>query len=132
MDESIKNEVIKIMIGLVPGLAKVDEAVFDAWVPMAEMFVCKSRFGDKYAQALALYTLHLMFLDGAFKQTTDLSEYSRRIASFALTGEFSQTFSTINNESASIAQTPWGKMYQILLKKKGGGFGLISGIKRGC
>lgn len=132
MDEQLKQEVITIMKGLVGGLKNVDPGVFDAWIPLAEMFVCKDRFGDKYAQALALYTLHLMFLDGAFKQGTDLASYSRRVASFSLSGEFSQTFATINAETSSIRQTPWGKMYEILLKKKGGGFGIITGLHRGC
>ncbi|WP_236528161.1 DUF4054 domain-containing protein, partial [Escherichia coli] len=84
-------------------------------------FVSPSRFGDSYYKALALYTLHLMVLDGAMKQDGDSVEsYSQRVSSFSLTGEFSQTFDRVSSDSTGkeIRQTPWGKMYEILLKKK--------------
>ena len=118
---------------LAPPMKAVDVEVIVAWVDLASEFVSPSRFGDAYYKALALYTLHLMALDGAMKQEGESVEsYSRRVASFSLTGEFSQTFDRVSADSSgkTIRQTPWGKMYELLLKKKGGGFGLISGLRK--
>lgn len=124
----------KFMLTLVPALKRVDPDQVKAFIILASDFVCTSKFGDKYHRALALYTLHSMFLDGALKEESEgIEEYSRRIASFSLTGEFSQTFAAISeNAGNSITSTPWGKMYRTLLMKSGGGFGLIAGIRPRC
>ena len=118
---------------LAPPMKEVDVEVIVAWVDLASEFVNPSRFGKSYFKALALYTLHLMTLDGAMKQEGESVEsYSRRTASFSLTGEFSQTFDRVSSDNSgkAIRQTPWGKMYELLLKKKGGGFGIISGLRK--
>lgn len=124
----------QFMIALAPALKRVDKDQIMAFVLLASDFVCKSRFGEKYHRALALYTLHCMFLDGALKEESEgIEEYSRRIASFTLTGEFSQTFAAVSeNADNSITSTPWGKQYRVLLMKCGGGFGLIAGIRPRC
>lgn len=129
--------VIDQIVKLAPPMSKVDPYLLEAWVELAAEFVCEHRFKNSYTKALALYTLHLMTLDGAMKQENESVEsYSRRIASFSLTGEFSQTFDRVSAASGSektIRQTPWGKMYEILNKKNGGGFGLVTGLRRrGC
>lgn len=131
MNEKILEQIVK----LAPPMRDVSPAIIYAWIELAQDFVCAKRFGDKYAQALALYTLHLMTLDGAMKQEGESVEsYSRRVASFSLSGEFSQTFDRVSNDDSgkSIRQTPWGKMYEQLNRKKGGGFGLVSGLRRRC
>ena len=118
---------------LAPPMKAVNVEIIAAWIDLASEFVSPSRFGDAYYKALALYTLHLMALDGAMKQEGEnVESYSRRVASFSLTGEFSQTFDRVSADSSgkTIRQTPWGKMYELLLKKKGGGFGLISGLRK--
>lgn len=129
-------DVMAKMRALAPALKTVPDETIMVWVMLAEAFVCSERFKDKYTYALALYTMHLMFLDGAMKSEGEsISSYSQRVASFSLTGEFSQTFAAVTDKSdgRAITQTPWGKMYDILNKKKGGGFGLISGLQsRGC
>jgi hypothetical protein len=127
---------LEFMRQLAPALNKVDDDVFTAWMLLAESFVCKNKFGNDYYKALALYTMHLMFLDGAMKgENESLENYSRRVTSFSLSGEFSTGYGSVtqNTDGRQITQTPWGKMFDILNKKKGGGFGLIAGIrKRGC
>lgn len=132
MTEQDKQDAIAIMKKLVPAISGFGDEVLEVWLEMADMFVCSNKFGDKYARALALYTLHLMFLDGAFKETTDIEEYSRRVASFSLSGEFSQTFATTTADTSgnSLRGTPWGKMYEMLNKKMGGGFGLITAPRK--
>lgn len=129
------GDILDQIYKLAPAFRKVDQELLSAWVELAEDFVCKKHFGDKYNRAVALYTLHLMTLDGAMKQENETIEsYSRRVASFSLTGEFTQTFAKVSDDNSgnALRQTPWGKMYEILNKKKGGGFGLISGLRRGC
>lgn len=129
------NAILEQIYKLAPAFKKVDPALLEAWIELAEDFVCPNRFGDKYNRAVALYTLHLMTLDGAMKQESEsIDEYSRRVASFSLTGEFSQTFDRISGDTSGnmLRQTPFGKMYEILNKKKGGGFGLTSGLLRRC
>lgn len=132
MNEEILQQIIK----LAPPMAGVDPAIIQAWIELSEEFVCKKRFKDSYVKAVALYTLHLMTLDGAMKQEGESVEsYSRRVASFTLTGEFSQTFDRISADTSGkqIRQTPWGKMYEVLNRKHGGGFGLVTGLRRrGC
>lgn len=128
MDEN-QYEAAQIMRTLAPALKNVSDEVIMAWLMLAESFVCPNRFkGKDYHKALALYTMHLMFLDGAMKgEKETLESYSRRVASFSLTGEFSTTYASVtaNTDGRTITQTPWGKMYDILNKKKGGGFGLL-------
>lgn len=129
------GDILEQIYKLAPAFRKVDPELLSAWVELAQDFVCKNHFGDKYDRAVALYTLHLMTLDGAMKQENETVEsYSRRVASFSLTGEFTQTFAKVSDDNSgnALRQTPWGKMYEILNKKKGGGFGLISGLRRGC
>lgn len=134
MTEQDKEKAMAIMRGLVQALVKVTDETIGFWLEMADLYVCSDRFGDSHPKALALYALHLMLLDGAFKQTTDLTQYSQRVASFSLNGEFSQTFSTVTSDTSGnqLRQTPWGKMYEILNRKKGGGFGIITSSRGGC
>lgn len=129
------NEIMEQIYKLAPAFKKVDPELLEAWIELAEDFVCRDRFGDKYNRAVALYTLHLMTLDGAMKSEKEsVAAYSQRIASFSLTGEFSQTFDRVSADSSGnmLRQTPFGKMYELLNKKKGGGFGLTSGLRRRC
>lgn len=131
-----EKEAIEIMRKLAPALNRVDDGVLSAWVMLADSFVCENKFGKDYTKALALYTMHLMFLDGAMKgENESLENYSRRLTGYSLSGEFSMSYGSVtqNTDGRQITQTPWGKMYDILNKKKGGGFGLISGLgRRGC
>lgn len=132
----VHDEVLDWIIRLAPPMKEVDANLLAAWIELAGDFVCEKRFKDKYPRALALYALHLMTLDGAMKQEGEsVDSYSRRVASFSLNGEFSQTFDRVSNDTSgkSIRSTPWGKMYENLNRKNGGGFGLVSGLRRwGC
>ncbi|WP_236266456.1 DUF4054 domain-containing protein, partial [Escherichia coli] len=62
------QDVIDKMRSLAPPLKEVPEELLTAWVVLAEEFVCASKFGDSIITALALMTMHLMFLDGAMKR----------------------------------------------------------------
>lgn len=129
------QDVIDKMRSLAPPLKKLPDELLTAWVVLAEEFVCKSRFGDSIVTAIALMTMHLMFLDGAMKQEGEsLESYTQRVASFTLTGEFSQTFDRVSASSDNeMLSTPWGKMYWRMLKMRGGGFGLLTaGNVRRC
>lgn len=128
-------EIMQQIVKLAPPMQQVDTDLIVAWIELAKEFVCKKRFKNSYPKAVALYTLHLMTLDGAMKQEGESVEsYSRRVASFTLTGEFSQTFDRISSDTSGkqIRQTPWGKMYEVLNRKHGGGFGLVTGLRRRC
>ncbi|ECV1122721.1 DUF4054 domain-containing protein [Salmonella enterica subsp. enterica serovar 4,12:i:-] len=128
-------EIVQQIVKLAPPMQQVDPDLIVAWIELAKEFVCKKRFKNSYQKAVALYTLHLMTLDGAMKQEGESVEsYSRRVASFTLTGEFSQTFDRISSGTSGkqIRQTPWGKMYEVLNRKHGGGFGLVTGLRRRC
>lgn len=128
-------EIVQQIVKLAPPMQQVDPDLIVAWIELAKEFVCKKRFKNSYPKAVALYTLHLMALDGAMKQEGESVEsYSRRVASFTLTGEFSQTFDRISSDTSGkqIRQTPWGKMYEVLNRKHGGGFGLVTGLRRRC
>ena len=130
-DAEITQQIVK----LAPPMKQIDPDLMVAWIELAKEFVCKKRFKESYPKAVALYTLHLMTLDGAMKQEGESVEsYSRRVASFTLTGEFSQTFDRISSDTSGkqIRQTPWGKMYEVLNRKHGGGFGLVTGLRRRC
>lgn len=128
-------EIFQQIVNLAPPMQQVDPDLIVAWIELAKEFVCKKRFKNSYPKAVALYTLHLMTLDGAMKQEGESVEsYSSRVASFTLTGEFSQTFDRISSDTSGkqIRQTPWGKMYEVLNRKHGGGFGLVTGLRRRC
>lgn len=129
------NEIVQQIYKLAPAFKTLDPELLSAWIELAEEFVCKNHFKDSYAKGVALYTLHLMTLDGAMKQEGEsIESYSQRVSSFALSGEFSQTFAKVSDDTSgkAIRQTPWGKMFEVLNKKKGGGFGLTTGMWRYC
>lgn len=132
----MNEQIITIIRALAPPFRKVDDETIDTWIELAKLFVCDSRFGSQYDRAVALYTLHLMTMNGAMKKENEsISSYSQRVSSYTLSGEFSQTFASLsgdNKTSSSINDTPWGKMYDVLLKKNGGGFGLISAAGGRC
>lgn len=134
--ESIEEKILNEIRKLAPPFRQIPDELITAWIELAEMFVCEHRFKDKYPKAMALYTLHLMTLDGAMRpESESVESYSRRMTEFSLSGEFSQKFESIGESNASgkaIRSTPFGKMFEILNKKMGGGFGLITGKTRGC
>lgn len=130
-----QDEAVERIKKIAPPMKKVDPDLLVAWVEMAEIFVCEDKFGTLYPKALALYALHIMTLEGAMKQEGEtVDSYSRRLMSFSLSGEFSQTYGAVSSDTAgkSINRTPWGKMYMTLLRMKGGGFGLITSGRGGC
>ncbi|WP_279025571.1 DUF4054 domain-containing protein [Gibbsiella quercinecans] len=134
MNEQAIEQAYAYMTTLAPALKRVNKDQVIGFLTLATAFVCEHRFGSKYYMALALYTMHCMFLDGALKEESEgIEEYSRRVSSFSLTGEFSQTFAAIStSDTNQLTSTPWGKMYRTLLMKSGGGFGLIAGLRRSC
>lgn len=134
--ENIEEKTLEEIRKLAPPFRQIPDDLIIAWISLAEMFVCEHRFKDKYPKALALYTLHLMTLDGAMRpESESVESYSRRMTEFSLSGEFSQKFESIskqNNSDKTIRSTPFGKMFEIFNKKMGGGFGLITGKTKGC
>lgn len=129
----MNENILQIIRQLAPPMKKVSDETIDMWIEMAKMFVCETKFGDDYEKALAIYTLHLMTLEGALKTEKDTVEsYTQRVASFSLSGEFSQTFQSTTGGDKTLGATPWGEMYRMLNRKKGGGFGLITGLRGGC
>lgn len=134
--ENIEEQILAEIRKLAPPFRQIADELIIAWIELAEMFVCKHRFKDKYPKAMALYTLHMMTLDGAMRpESESVESYSRRMTEFSLSGEFSQKFDSISKANSSgkeIRSTPFGKMFEILNKKMGGGFGLITGKTRGC
>ena len=135
MDQETLNQVVEQMRKLVPALNNVPDETLFAWVELADLFVCKKTFKDAYIKALSLYTLHLAFLDGALKgEDEDLESYSRRVTSFSLNGEFSQTFGEVtkNQSGDTLLSTPWGKMFEKLKSMRRGRFALMTGLRGGC
>lgn len=131
MTEEIFEQIVK----LAPPFSKVDPDLLTTWIELAQEFVSQKRFGKSYTKAVALYTLHLMTLDGAMKQENEsISTYSYRIASYSMDGEFSQSFDRVceSDSENDLLHTPWGKMYQKLRRMKGGGFALMTGARRRC
>lgn len=131
----MNNDIIDQIYRIAPPMKKVDPLILEAWIELASEFVCKKRFKDSYSKAVALYAMHLMTLDGAMKQEGEgVDSYSKRVSSFSLNGEFSQTFDRVSSDNSgdSLMQTPWGKMYSALSRRRGGRFGIITGLRRGC
>lgn len=133
MTEDQISDTLVIMRQYAPALKKVADDNLTIWIMTAAMFVCQSRFGADYLMGVALMGLHLMFLDGAMKgESESVTAYSQRVASFSLTGEFSQSFDRVSADQSGnlLMQTPFGKMFNMLNRKKGGGFGLITAAHR--
>lgn len=130
----MNDDIIDQIIRLAPPMSGVSRDLISAWVEMAEMLICSDRFGADYNKAVALFTLHLMTLDGMVRQEGEtLGSYSQRVTSFSLSGEFSKSYAYSNTSGTGsvLSSTPFGNLYKMLLRKKGGGFGLIS-VARGC
>lgn len=130
----MNEQVIAFMRSLVPALSVVPDERIDVWVDLARLYVCESKFGSDSDRAVGLYALHLMLYDGAFKAAGEsLDSYGKRMASYSLSGEFSISYDTQSAASGDLSSSQFGRMYRSLLRKKGGGFGLItSAVGGGC
>lgn len=130
----MNDAILAFMRSLVPALKVVDDESINVWIDLARLYVCESKFGADKDKAVGLYALHLMLADGAFKgENEGLETYSRRMASYALSGEFSITYDNQSAIQGDLSSSSWGRMYRALLRKKGGGFGLIaSACGGGC
>ncbi|ATI17094.1 hypothetical protein [Escherichia phage IMM-001] len=128
----MNEQALAFMRSLVPALRNVPDETLDAWLELAKLYICASKFGDDAYKALALYTLHIAFLDGALKQNGSLDDYGKKIASYSLSGEYSIRHESTSQTQSSMTATPWGRLYWNLLRKKGGGFGFITSAGRGC
>ncbi|QBQ80857.1 hypothetical protein MM01_00022 [Escherichia phage vB_EcoS_MM01] len=123
----MNEQVIAFMRSLVPALSAVPDETIDVWVDLARLYVCESKFGIDSDRAVGLYALHLMLSDGAFKASGEsLDSYGKRMASYSLSGEFSISYDTQSAASGDLSSSQFGRMYKALLRKKGGGFGLIT------
>lgn len=132
----MNEEVITYMRTLYPPLISQPDEVLNAWIEVAKLFVCFEQFGDKRVQALAFYTLHLLSQDIALKTQNDSTQASsERVKSYSLSGEYTITYdtSTAAKSSSDLSASSWGKLYLALLRKKGGGWGLVTASgKAGC
>lgn len=122
----MNEQALAFMRALVPALNNVPDETLDVWLELSKLYICTSKFGDDAYKALALYTLHIAFLDGALKQNESLDDYGKKVASYSLSGEFSISYESSSQTQSSLTATPWGRLYWNLLRKKGGGFGLIT------
>lgn len=123
----MNEQVIAFMRSLVPALSVAPDDAIDVWVDLARLYVCESKFGIDSDRAVGLYALHLMLSDGAFKASGEsLDSYGKRMASYSLSGEFSISYDTQSAASGDLSSSQFGRMYKALLRKKGGGFGLIT------
>ena len=128
----MNDAILAFMRSLVPALKAVDDEAINVWIDLARLYVCESKFGADKDKAVGLYALHLMIADGAFKgENVSMEAYSRRMASHSLSGEFSITYDTQSAASGDLSSSQFGRMYKALLRKKGGGFGLITSAGRG-
>ena len=123
----MNDAILAFMRSLVPALKAVGDESINVWIDLARLYVCESKFGADKDKAVGLYALHLMIADGAFKgENVSMEAYSRRMASHSLSGEFSITYDTQSAASGDLSSSQFGRMYKTLLRKKGGGFGLIT------
>lgn len=127
----MNEQALTFMRSLVPALRNVPDETLDVWLELAKLYICTSKFGDDAYKALALYTLHIAFLDGALKQNESLDDYGKKVASYSLSGEFSISYESTSQTQSALTATPWGRLYWNLLRKKGGGFGLITSASGG-
>lgn len=127
----MNDQVIEQVRKLAPPTNGVNNDTLTAWIEMAKEFVCERKYGDKYTKALALYTLHLMTIDGALRTENDsIEEMSRRVKSFSISGEVSESYERVSESDGTfLGQTPWGKMLRVLNRKKGMGFALLTGAR---
>ena len=123
----MNDAILAFMRSLVPALKAAGDESINVWIDLARLYVCESKFGADKDKAVGLYALHLMIADGAFKgENVSMEAYSRRMASHSLSGEFSITYDTQSAASGDLSSSQFGRMYKALLRKKGGGFGLIT------
>lgn len=119
------EESIAIIKRMAPPFRTVDSDLLLSWVEMADMLICKDLLSDDYDRALALLTLHIATAGGAMKATGTVNDYSTRVSSRAITGAWSKSYKDISDGRTGFDATQFGQMYEALLLKHGGGFGLI-------
>ncbi|WP_435952736.1 DUF4054 domain-containing protein [Dryocola sp. BD626] len=121
---------LKIFRKLAPEFAAVPDDVVQGYIDLASLFVCEGEYGDAYNVALALMAAHIMASPGGY--SADGSTSSGRILS-RKEGDLAITYGNVSGDSSYLSGTTYGNLLQMLRKKKGGGFSIMTrGVVGGC
>lgn len=121
---------LEIFRKLAPEFAAVPDGVVQGYIELASLFVCKDEYGDAYNAALALMAAHIMASPGGYSDNG--SSTSGRIIS-RKEGDLSITYGNVSSDSSYLGGTTYGNLLQMLRKKKGGGFAIMTrGVVGGC
>lgn len=109
---------------IAPGYSAVSDDIVQGYIDIASLFVCVNRFGDAYQVALAYMAAHIMQSPGGYGQNG--SSYQGQLTSFSADG-LSFSYASVDSSSTSyMSGTSFGTLYQMLLRKAGGGFGIMT------
>lgn len=121
---------LEIFRKLAPEFAAFPDEVVKGYIELASLFVCEGDYGDAYNVALALMAAHIMASPGGYSD--DGSKSSGRILS-RKEGDLAITYGNVSGDSSYLSGTTYGNLLQILRKKKGGGFSIMTrGVVGGC
>ncbi|MGM8556000.1 DUF4054 domain-containing protein [Enterobacter hormaechei subsp. steigerwaltii] len=115
---------------LAPEFAAVPDEVVQGYIDFASLFVCEGEFGDAYNVALALMAAHIMASPGGYSDNGSTS--SGRILS-RKEGDLAITYGNVSGDSSYLSGTTYGNLLQLLRKKRGAGFSIMTrGVVGGC
>lgn len=121
---------LEIFRKLAPEFAAVPDDVVQGYIDFASLYVCECDYGGAYNVALALMAAHIMASPGGYSD--DGSTSSGRILS-RKEGDLAITYGNVSGDSSYLSGTTYGNLLQMLRKKKGGGFSIMTrGVVGGC
>lgn len=121
---------LEIFRKLATEFAAVPDEVVQGYIDLASLFICESEYGDAYNVALALMAAHIMASPGGYSDNGSASSgriLSRKESDLAI------TYGNVSSDSSYLGGTTYGNLLQMLRKKKGGGFSIMTrGVVGGC
>lgn len=121
---------LQIFRKLAPEFAAVPDPVVQGYIDLASLFVCEGDYGKATNVALTLMAAHIMASPGGYSQ--DGSTSSGKVLS-RKEGDLSITYGSVSSNSDYLSGTSYGNLLQLLRKRLGRGFSLMTrGVVGGC
>lgn len=115
---------------IAPEFAAVSDDVVNNYLELATVFVCAGDYGKYYNVAVALMAAHIMASPGGYSDGASTS--SGKVQS-RKEGDLAITYGNVSSDTSYLGGTTYGNLLQMLRKKMGGGYALMTrGVVGGC
>ena len=120
---------LEIFRKIAPEFASVPDDTVEAYLELAGVYVCVNEYGKYYNVAVALMAAAIMASPGGYSE--DGSSSAGRVTS-RKEGDLAISYGAISSDSSFLGGTTYGNLLEMLRKKMGGGFAIMTRGVVGC